>query len=190
MQRMPLAAKKVETRDVRDLKNMIGVNGARPEPCTNLHITKITRELAEDKAWNLPPNIYDTQKQPFDKKRGHLGSYWRKEPKKVTNIFDPTSVELARAHVKKGQWKFYDWPTNADWLAAPSNRHKGVFLTSKQMLCFLKFNAVIFTTLLDARDRRATARCMINEPSLVYRDPAEPSAAHYNPLLYQLAYNV
>nr|XP_014095721.2 uncharacterized protein LOC106621393 [Bactrocera oleae] len=164
-------AKKVETRDERDLKNMIGVNGARPEPCTNLHITKITRELAEDKAWNLPPNIYDTQKQPYDKKRGHLGSYWRKEPKKVTNIFDPTSVELARAQVKKGQWKFYDLPTNADWLAAPSNRHKGVFLTN-------------------ARDRRATARCMINEPSLVYRDPAEPSAAHYNPLLYQLAYNV
>ncbi|XP_011203432.3 uncharacterized protein LOC105226301 [Bactrocera dorsalis] len=163
--------KKVETRDVKDLKNMIGVNRARAERCTNLHITKITRQLGEDKAWNLPPNIYDTKREPYENKRGHLGSYWPKEAKKVTNIFEPTSVELARARVRKEQWKFYDLPTNADLLAAPSNQHKGVFLTN-------------------ARDRRATARCMINEPSLVYRDPAEPSPAHYNPLRYQLAYNV
>lgn len=129
---MQLTEKKVETRAEKDLKNMIGVNRARPEPCTNLHITKITRELGEDKAWNLPPNIYDTLNEPYESKRGHLGSYWRKAPKMVSNMFEPTSVELARANAKKGQWKFYDLPTNTDSLFAPPNRHKGVFLTSKR----------------------------------------------------------
>ncbi|XP_011195357.2 uncharacterized protein LOC105220612 [Zeugodacus cucurbitae] len=160
-----------ETRAEKDLKNLIGVDSVRSERCTNLHITKISRELSEEKAWNLPPNIYNTMWQPYESKRGHLGSYWRKLPRDVSNVFDPTSVELARANAKKGEWKFYDLPTNADLLNAPPNRQKGVFLTN-------------------ARNRRATARCMISQPSLVYHDPAEPSPVHYNPRLHELAYNV
>ncbi|XP_017486203.1 PREDICTED: uncharacterized protein LOC108374716 [Rhagoletis zephyria] len=161
--------KDIETRNERDLKNRVGIYSPRVEPCTDLHITKMSRDLAKDKPWQLPPNTYDISKEPYGSKRGYLGSYWRKIPQKMENIYELRSKPEGPSN--EGQWRFYELPRDTERFLSPANKHKGIFLTN-------------------ARDRRATARCMISNPSMIYRNPSEPSPAHYDPLLHELAYNV
>uniref|UniRef100_W8BTJ9 Uncharacterized protein n=3 Tax=Ceratitis capitata TaxID=7213 RepID=W8BTJ9_CERCA len=164
--------KDVKTRAVLDLRNSVAVKPTPTEACSDLHITKLTRILKEDKPWYLPPNLYNTTKVPFAERRGYLGAYWPKTREAVGKFMEQETPESVRSQaLKKEHWQFYEKPDNVELLFAPANKHKGVFLTN-------------------ARNRRATARSMISNPSAVYRSPSEPSAATYFPQQHELLYNV
>uniref|UniRef100_W8BDS4 Uncharacterized protein n=1 Tax=Ceratitis capitata TaxID=7213 RepID=W8BDS4_CERCA len=161
----------VETRDERHLKQLLGVSSQAPKPRTDLHIRKVSRDLADPKPWQMPPNAYNTSEVPFRKRRGHFGSYWRKLPRPVIKLFEPVSVQLKKGRPKQGQWKFYDISAKANNLLGLKNKHKGVFLTN-------------------ARDRPATARCMINSLSSAQRRISDPAPTHYSSPLHEFTYNI
>ncbi|CAD7011355.1 unnamed protein product [Ceratitis capitata] len=145
--------KDVKTRAVRDLRNSVVVKPTPTETCSDLHITKLTRILKEDKPWYLPPNLYNTTKVPFAERRGYLGAYWPKTREAVGKFMEQETPESVRSQaLKKEHWQFYEKPDNVELLFAPANKHKGVFLTSEEMQC---------------SKRRATARSMISNPSAV-----------------------
>ncbi|XP_054739351.1 uncharacterized protein LOC129245295 [Anastrepha obliqua] len=160
----------VKSKMERDLKNLIGIYPPNAEPCTHLHITKITRDLIEDKPWCLPPSTYDTTKAPFAKKRGYFGAYWRKISQRERDLLKQKPKANIQSHKVKGQWIFYEIPRGIDRLTQPAHKYKGKFLTN-------------------ARDRRATARCMISYVGSAYRDPSEPSPTHYECKLHEIEYN-
>ncbi|CAD7011353.1 unnamed protein product [Ceratitis capitata] len=148
-----------------------GISSQAPKPRTDLHIRKVSRDLADPKPWQMPPNAYNTSEVPFRKRRGHFGSYWRKLPRPVIKLFEPVSVQLKKGRPKQGQWKFYDISAKANNLLGLKNKHKGVFLTN-------------------ARDRPATARCMINSLSSAQRRISDPAPTHYSSPLHEFTYNI
>ncbi|XP_067633557.1 uncharacterized protein [Eurosta solidaginis] len=156
--------KEIETRTEKDLKQLVGIYPPTPERCVNLRVTKLSRDLSEDKPWHLGPATYGILNDPFASKRGNLGSYWRKRRRVERK-------DRAKENATKGHWKFYDLPSGIEHLLGPLHRHKGVFLTN-------------------ARDRKATARCMVSEPTTAYHNPADPSPAHYDPKIHEIANNV
>ncbi|XP_046810651.1 uncharacterized protein LOC111675708 [Lucilia cuprina] len=109
------------------------------------------------KSWHLPPNRYDTSKIPFDSKCGMGGAYW---PKIYTHQAKP------RPCFRQTPNSFYNTPTITERLFAPCLRTKGIFLSN-------------------ARERRATSRCMISNIGACYKNPSEPGPTTYNPTCKQ-----
>ncbi|XP_061391384.1 uncharacterized protein LOC133326793 [Musca vetustissima] len=108
--------------------------------------------LGKEKSWQLPPNRYRQDYQPFANKAGLKGAYWRKLP---------TTKPLKRIS-KKPKYHLYDLPKESEKMVTPCHCHKGQFLSN-------------------ARDKRATTRCMIANPLTAYKDPMEPAPNTYDP---------
>ncbi|XP_058982093.1 uncharacterized protein LOC101888426 [Musca domestica] len=108
---------------------------------------------SKEKSWQLPPNRYRQDFRPFESKAGLKGAYWRKLP---------TTKSLKRKTAPKTSYRLYDLPKETEKMATPCHSHKGQFVSN-------------------ARDRRATSRCMIGNPLTAYKDPSEPAPNTYNP---------
>ncbi|XP_037806103.1 uncharacterized protein LOC119600108 [Lucilia sericata] len=119
----------------------------------NLNVTAKCRITGLEKSWYLPPSRYDTSKKPFDSRCGMGGAYW---PKRHIHQAKP------RPSFRQPLNSFYNTPTITERLFAPCLRTKGVFLSN-------------------ARERRATSRCMVSNIGTCYKNPSEPGPTTYNP---------
>ncbi|XP_073846385.1 uncharacterized protein [Musca autumnalis] len=120
-------------------------------PCVD-RIENPNTSSTKEKSWQLPPNRYKQDYRPFECRTGLKGAYWRKLP---------TTKPLKRI-AKKPNYRLYDLPKETEKMATSCHCHKGQFLSN-------------------AREKRATTRCMIANPLTAYKDPKEPAPNTYNP---------
>ncbi|XP_049307471.1 uncharacterized protein LOC105222589 [Bactrocera dorsalis] len=102
----------------------IGKYAENPRPCINLRRIKLVRDHIDTKYFHLPPNIYETNKIPFETRRGLGGAYWHRSP--------TTKLSPDNAHALK--WQFYNIPRDSDRFTDRHNHYKGKFRTSESKL--------------------------------------------------------
>lgn len=104
----------------------IGKYAENPRPCINVRRIKVVRDHSDTKYFHLPPNIYETDKIPFEKRRGLGGAYWHRLP---TN-----KLSLGNKQVTNRQ--FYNIPRDIDRLTDRHNQYKGKFRTGEWKKAF------------------------------------------------------
>uniref|UniRef100_A0A034VWI0 Uncharacterized protein n=1 Tax=Bactrocera dorsalis TaxID=27457 RepID=A0A034VWI0_BACDO len=97
----------------------IGKYAENPRPCINLRRIKLVRDHIDTKYFHLPPNIYETNKIPFETRRGLGGAYWHRSP--------TTKLSSDNAHAIN--WQFYNIPRDSDRFTDRHNHYKGKFRT-------------------------------------------------------------
>uniref|UniRef100_W8B733 Uncharacterized protein n=2 Tax=Ceratitis capitata TaxID=7213 RepID=W8B733_CERCA len=154
--------KSKQTRTKNQARKLLGDYPRGIGACPSRRMAEAARYGHASSANQLPPNIYDTRYTPYESRRGMRGAYWKKLPKE----FEVNFLEYIKFTPKpkeRGKWRLYNVVVSkwTERFNKPCNRHKGVFLSN-------------------ARLRRPTTRCMLTDPTLVYRPSTEPSPAHYN----------
>ncbi|XP_065369888.1 uncharacterized protein LOC135962082 [Calliphora vicina] len=147
--------KEFERTTIQHFQHVVGINKSLPS-LTSHQNGKVPENYSMKnlrKSWHLPPNRYDINKKPYSSKRGIGGAYW---PKIHVHQAKPLS-NIREPHVR-----FYNLPSITEKLFAPCLRTKGVFLSN-------------------ARERRATDRCMVSNIGTCYKNPSEPGPTTYNP---------
>ncbi|XP_011180051.2 uncharacterized protein LOC105210663 [Zeugodacus cucurbitae] len=162
--------KSIETRSKDHTRKLLGQYPESIGPCPSRRLANATRYVSDFRAYHLPPNIYNTSKEPFAGRRGLGGAYWRKL-KKEYKIESLEYIKYTPPKRSRDKWKLYNLPKLTERFNLPHNKHKGVFFSN-------------------ARLRPASTRCMITDPVLVKRLPTEPSPAHYNIERHTIQYNM
>ncbi|XP_054090324.1 uncharacterized protein LOC105210665 isoform X2 [Zeugodacus cucurbitae] len=114
-------AKQPNTKMRSVYEKLIGKYAENPKPCKNVRRIKIVREHSDQKAFHLPPNIYEVDKIPFENRRGLGGAYWHRLP-------EPKLTSRKKA-TKDVDWQFYNIPSDIDRLNDRHNHYKGKFRT-------------------------------------------------------------
>ncbi|XP_036230752.2 uncharacterized protein [Bactrocera oleae] len=119
IKKMCAAEKQPNTKMRSVYEKRIGKYAENPRPCINVRRIKVVRDHSDTKYFHLPPNIYETDKIPFEKRRGLGGAYWHRLP---TN-----KLSLGNKQVTNRQ--FYNIPRDIDRLTDRHNQYKGKFRT-------------------------------------------------------------
>uniref|UniRef100_A0A0K8VGW8 Uncharacterized protein n=1 Tax=Bactrocera latifrons TaxID=174628 RepID=A0A0K8VGW8_BACLA len=119
IQKMCEAEKRPNTKMRSVYEKRIGKYAENPRACINLRRIKLVRDHIDTKYFHLPPNIYETNKIPFETRRGLGGAYWHRSP---------TKLSLDNAQVTN--WQFYNIPRDSDRFTNRHNQYKGKFRTN------------------------------------------------------------
>ncbi|XP_039954295.1 uncharacterized protein LOC120770782 [Bactrocera tryoni] len=111
--------KRLNTKMRSVYEKRIGIYAENPRPCINLRHIKLVRDHSDTKYFHLPPNIYETDKIPFEKRRGLGGAYWHRS----------STNKLSSGNAQVTNWQFYNIPRDSDRFTNRHNHYKGKFRT-------------------------------------------------------------